>query len=139
MKLIEKINKDFIDAYKAKNMGKKNFLGLIKGEASRDSKDPSDEEVLKVLKKMEKSLATSASNSEILKDSWTIDDEIATVQSYLPTLMSEEEIEKELHIIMSTCSAEQLNIGYLMGSFNKEFKGKADNKIVSKLIKEMLG
>jgi len=31
MKLKERINTDFMEAYKSKNMGKKNFLSVLKG------------------------------------------------------------------------------------------------------------
>ena len=35
MSLIERISKDFMSAYKAKDMEKKNFLGVIKTEVTK--------------------------------------------------------------------------------------------------------
>ena len=37
MLLKEKINKDFMEAFKNKEMDKKNFLGLLKGEIQNES------------------------------------------------------------------------------------------------------
>jgi uncharacterized protein YqeY len=31
-----------------------------------------------------------------------------------------------------------VNVGQIMGEFNKNFKGQADNKIVSEIVKEVL-
>ena len=60
MNLKERINTDFMLAFKAKEMEKKNFLGVVKGEiqneVGRSGKDD-DETVLGILKKIEKSLS----------------------------------------------------------------------------------
>ena len=57
--LKNKISKDFMDAFKAKDLKRKNFLGVIRGEIQlqegRGVKS-TDENVLQILKKMEKSL-----------------------------------------------------------------------------------
>ena len=59
MSLKERINADFMAAFKAKEMDKKNFLGVVKGEiqneVGRSGKDD-DETVMGILKKIEKSL-----------------------------------------------------------------------------------
>jgi uncharacterized protein YqeY len=53
MKLTERINADFMEAFKAKDMNKKNFLGVVKGEiqneVGRSGKDD-DETVMGILK-----------------------------------------------------------------------------------------
>jgi len=59
MSLKEQIQADFMTAFKAKDMDKKNFLGLIKSEIQNEfgrSGKEDDETVLGILKKMEKSL-----------------------------------------------------------------------------------
>ena len=61
MKLKEKINKDYIEAFKAKNTVAKNLLSVIKGEIQTVEKNTgvenlSDEDVNKILNKSVKSL-----------------------------------------------------------------------------------
>jgi len=130
MTLKEQISKDFMTAFKAKDMNKKNFLGVIKGEIdamSGKGMEPTDENVLKVVKKMEKSLKET-NNIESEK-------ELSYIETYLPILMGEDRIRE----IISTYSKNGLNnIGQMMGEFNKNFKGMADNKVVSQIIKEYI-
>jgi len=83
MSLIEKISKDFMSAYKAKDMEKKNFLGVIKTEVTKETKTPEDSYVVGKLKSMIKN--AEATNS--------LDDyELNIINDYLPTQMTEEVI-----------------------------------------------
>ena len=59
MTLKEKINADFMSAFKNKETDKKNFLGVVKGEIQNEegrSGEMTDEGVMNILRKMEKSL-----------------------------------------------------------------------------------
>ena len=61
MKLKEKINADYMTAFRAKNTTAKNLLSVIKGEIQTTEKNTgvenmSDEDVMKILKKTVKSL-----------------------------------------------------------------------------------
>lgn len=128
--LKEQINQDFMTAFKAKDMNKKNFLGVIKGEiqnAELRGISPTDENVLNILRKMEKSLLQT-NTPESLK-------ELEYVKPYLPAMMGKERIKE---IILSYQSNGLTNVGQMMGEFNKNFKGLADNKLVSEVIKEVL-
>jgi uncharacterized protein YqeY len=130
MSLKEKINSDFMDAFKAKDMAKKNFLGVVKGEIQnefgRSGKDD-DETVLTILKKMEKSLKQTNTAESLA--------ELEYIKPYLPTMMSEISIRS----IIRTFKKDGIeDVGKMMGAFNKEYKGKADNALVSKIVKEEL-
>lgn len=128
--LKETISKDFMKAFKAKDMNKKNFLGVVKGEIQLQEGrgiEATDENVLKVLKKIEKSLKQT--NTEESSR------ELGYISSYMPKQMSEKEI---ISIITEYTSEGLNNIGQIMGKFNKEHKGKADNKLVSEVIKSIL-
>jgi uncharacterized protein YqeY len=130
MTLKEQINADFMTAFKNKEMEKKNFLGVVKGEIQNEegrTGTATDEVVLGILKKMEKSL-TQTNTSESLK-------ELEYIKPYLPTLMSEEKIRE---IVMGYKLNGLLKPGVMMGEFNKNFKGLADNRIVSKIVQEIL-
>lgn len=128
--LKEQINADFMTAFKNKEMEKKNFLGVVKGEIQNEegrTGTATDEVVLGILKKMEKSL-TQTNTSESLK-------ELEYIKPYLPEMMSEEKIRE---IVMGYKLNGLLKPGLMMGEFNKNFKGLADNKIVSKIVQEIL-
>lgn len=142
MELKEKINSDFLTAYKNKEMDKKNFLGVIKGaiQAQEGRMIPStDENVIKILKSMEKGLVEmidikSKTNSILEKETF----ELGVLRTYLPKLMNENDINLILDEILSRPNINK-NIGFLMGLFNKEQIGKFfDNKMVSELIKKRI-
>jgi hypothetical protein len=130
MTLKEKINTDFMEAFKAKNMEKKNFLGVVKGEIQNEmgrSGKEDDETVMGILKKMEKSLKQT-NTEESLR-------ELGYIEPYLPKLMDEISIRS----IIRTFKKDGIDdMGKMMGAFNKEYKGKADNAVVSKIVKEVL-
>lgn len=131
MSLREQINAEFMLAFKNKEMEKKNFLGVLKGEIQNEEGrgvNVTDEVIISILKKMEKSL-TQTNTDESLK-------ELEYIKPYLPTLMDETLIRS---IINSYKNTGMNNVGQMMGSFNKEYKGKADNALVSKIVKEVLG
>ena len=142
MTLKETINSDFMEAYKSKNMEKKNFLGVLKGALqTQEGKqiESTDENVLKVIKSFEKGINETIEGK--IKLQLDIEEqklELSYLQPYLPTLMGEDEIRL---IVKEIVSREDINKnqGFLMGLFNKEQKGKAfDNKTVSKIINEEL-
>jgi uncharacterized protein YqeY len=130
MTLQEQISADFMTAFKAKDMDKKTFLGLLKGEIQTESSKPTfngDESVLKIVKKMEKSLK-EVGDADSLR-------ELTYIEGYLPSLMSEEAIRDEVTKLVEGGAD---NIGAIMGGFNKQFAGKADNKLVSQIARELV-
>jgi uncharacterized protein YqeY len=142
MTLKEKINADFMEAYKSKDMEKKNFLGVLKGAIqTQEGKqiESTDENVLKVIKAFEKGI------NETIESKTKIGDDVSQqlmekkyLEVYMPALMSEEEIRG---VVKEFLSRENItrNQGFLMGLFNKEQKGNGfDNKTVSKIITEEL-
>jgi uncharacterized protein YqeY len=63
----------------------------------------------------------------------------SVMEAYLPKQMSEEEIRAELaRIIASTGASGPGDMGKVMGAASKAFAGKADNKVVSALVKQLL-
>ena len=142
MLLKEKINTEFTEAYKLKNMEKKNFLGVLKGAIqTQEGKqiESTDENVLKVIKAFEKGIVeTIESQKKIGQDSTNAELELSYLKPFTPISMSEDEIRLLIKEIL-TRDAINKNQGFLMGIFNKEQKGKAfDNKMVSKIINEEL-
>jgi uncharacterized protein YqeY len=141
MLLKEKINQDFMLAFKEKNMEKKNFLGLIKATIETQEKkliESTDENVLKVLKIIQKNLIETIKHKQSLNISCVNDEaELSYVQEYMPKQMTGDEI----HAIISSYinNGDVRNLPLLMGKFNKENKGKNfDNKVVNQVISKLI-
>jgi len=133
MTLLNQINKDFMIAFKSGDLKKKNFLGVIKGEvetAKGKGIDSSDDYVLKVIKKMQKSLIEVGSSDAKI--------ELSYLLKYVPEVMSEYEVRRNIAFYLLTCEDRVKNIGGIMQLFNKKFKGKSDNKIVARIARQML-
>jgi uncharacterized protein YqeY len=61
------------------------------------------------------------------------------IEAYLPKMLSEDEIKAALSTIIANSGASSpADMGKVMGLASKEFAGKADNKIVSQLVRELL-
>ncbi len=127
--LLEKINNDFATAFKARDIEKKNFLGVLKGEITRENKEPGDSEVISKIESMLKANSKSIEKSGVSSLS---DMELSTLESYLPKQMSEAEIDNKLKEVVSSGAN---NIGAIMAAF----KGlPVDMKLVSEKAKQTL-
>ena len=136
----EKVNADYIQAFKEKNTVKKNLLSVVKSEITTIEKNISvenlsDSEVTKILNKTAKSLnetiksLTSTDYGESLVQACV---ELAIIQCYLPTLMSKEEVDAKVNELVLSGITQ-------IGSIMKEFATlPADKKMVSESIKEIV-
>jgi len=62
------------------------------------------------------------------------------MEEYLPKQLSEDEIKTQLQTLITSVGASgAADMGKVMGAATKHFAGKADNKIVSQLVKQLLG
>ena len=97
---------------------------------------------MKILQKLVKQRRDSA---EIFKQQARADlaaDELfqlSVIEKYLPAQMSEEEITKVISAVIAQSGATSIkDIGKVMGMASKQLAGKADNKIISELVKKLL-
>ncbi|MCD6066744.1 MAG: GatB/YqeY protein [Bacteroidetes bacterium] len=145
MSLEEKINADIKTAMLAKEAAKLEALRAIKSailllKTSAEGHTPESE--LKSLQKMVKQRRETAEvyigqNRQDLAETETFQANI--IETYLPKMMSEEEIRTELSkLIAESGASSPAEMGKVMGLANKAFAGKADNKIVSQIVKELL-
>lgn len=131
MKLLEKIDSDFINAFKSKQIDKKNFLGVIRGEIQTQRGkgiQPTNENIIKIIKKIEKSLIEVGTEEAKL--------ELTYLEPYLPKMLSEEETKQILMDFVTTESNK--NLGIIMKYFNENYKGMVDNKLVQQLAKQII-
>ena len=132
--LKEKINADFITAFKSGDTVTKSLLSVVKGEIQTQEKNTmesslSDENVTKILNKFVKSLKeTLAANP----DDETTQKELAIIEGYLPKQLTTEEIQEIVNkLIESGLSS--------MGEFMRYFKDlPVDRQTVADIIKQSI-
>jgi hypothetical protein len=65
--------------------------------------------------------------------------QLSVIEKYLPAQMSEEEITKVISAVIAQSGATSIkDMGKVMGMASKQLAGKADNKIISELVKKLL-
>lgn len=145
MNIEETINSEIKTAMLAKDSKRLEALRAIKSVILLLKTSPeglTDESVNKALQKEVKKRKESA---DIYKNQNRPDleeqelSQAIIMESFLPKQMTEEEIKSELSkIIASVGATGSADMGKVMGAASKTFAGKADNKLVSALVKEML-
>jgi len=132
MNLQSQMKKDLYTAIKAKDEKKKDALRVILGEFARlDKKELSDDEIVKILKKLMKS------EKEVLEQKGeTADSEfIKVIENYLPKMATEEEITAWIH--QNIDFSQFKNKMQAMGLVMKHFGATADGNFVKKIIQKM--
>ena len=146
MSLLETIKKDMIEASKKGDVDSTNILKLaiasIKNEEIAKGSKLSDEEILKVLRKEESKIKDSIAEFTKMGREDLIAREskqLKVISSYLPKLMSREEIEKVVSKVVADTHAEGLkSMGAVMSIVMKELQGKADGSTVKEVVQEFL-
>ena len=146
MSLLETIRKDMIEASKKGDVDSTNILKLaiasIKNEEIAKGSKLSDEEILKVLRKEESKIKDSIAEFTKMGREDLIAREskqLKVISSYLPKLMSREEIEKVVSKVVADTHVEGLkSMGAVMGIVMKELQGKADGSTVKEVVQEFL-
>ena len=147
MALEQNIMAELKAAMLAKDEAKLRALRAIKAaiillKTSEAGKEISEEEEMKMLQKLVKQRKESIDiyakqgREDLAKSE---QEEVAVIELFLPKMMSEDEIRVALKdIIASVGATSAAEMGKVMVAANKAFAGKADNKIVSVLVKEIL-
>lgn len=150
MSLFEQIEKDYIQAYKAKDSVRLTVLRLLKTAVKNrlvDLRRPGgtldDSEMLDLIIKEGKQRQDSieqynAANRSDLADKEAA--ELAVLQSYLPSPLSGEELTAVIDAaIAATGAASPRDMGKVISSIMAEHKGRVDGKALSAAVKVRLG
>lgn len=139
--LFDTLKADKIAAMKERDREKADTLGvviskamLVNVEKRAKGEQLTDADVVAVLQKMEKELVDERAGHEKLgrEDSVkSLDRQIAIVQSYIPAMMSEDEIKT---IILAL---DDKSIGAVMKKFKTEYAGKVEMKKVQEVLKTL--
>ena len=146
MALEEKVNADIKTAMLAKDQPKLEAIRGIKAAIlllKSSGKPVTDEDEIKALQKMVKQRREAAEiyatqNRKDLEDVEVFQANL--IETYLPKQMSETEIKAALTQIITQVGAKSpADMGKVMGVATKQLAGKADGKLISSLVKGILG
>lgn len=148
MSLKQQIDTDIKNAMKAKNKEElqalrsiKSMILLAESEKGAEENLTEDAEMkllMKAAKQRRESADTYKSNGrEELAQAELF--ELDVIERYLPKQMSEQELRSKLEDIISKVGASSpQDMGKVMGVATKELAGKADGKMISQLVKQIL-
>ena len=150
MDIKETILTDLKKAMKAKDADRLRVLRSLKSKLlekeisirSGGEGDITDEQAIEVLMKAAKQRRESIDQFEKggREDLAAIEkEELDVIESYLPKMMDDEEIRKEVKAFIDQSGASGLaDMGKVMGAMMGRLKGKADGSDVSRIVKEEL-
>jgi len=145
--LEQKISSDYIKAMKERNTLKSSVLSFLRAQIKNvriDSKaqELADTDVIAVIKKQVKQRQESIVQFEAGGRADLVEkekNEMAILQSYLPQQASLEETEAAVRqVIAETGASSMKDMGSVMKAVVAKFEGRADNKVVSDLVKKCL-
>ena len=149
MELEKQIQADMVAAMKAKETVRLAALRGIKAaillaKTSEGSNgEITDADIVKIIGKLVKQRKESAeiytqqNRPELAENELA---EAAAMETYLPKQLSEEETEAELKkIIAETGTSTMADMGKVMGIATKRLAGQADGKLISAIVRKLLG
>ena len=148
MTLFDQISEDIKKAMLAKDKValdalrgvKKDFLEAKTAPGSNG--ELSDEQALKILQKLVKQrkeaaeMYTNAGRNELADEELS---QCNVIEQYLPKMMSEDELQAALQqIIEQVGAAGPQDMGKVMGVATKQLAGKAEGRMISTIVKQLL-
>lgn len=146
MSLLESLRKDMFEASKVKDTHKVDILKMamasVKNQEVEVGKSLSDEEIIAVLRKESKKVSDSIEQFKIMGRDDLLGKEqyqLEILESYLPQLMSKDDVEKFVREKISEFGTVTENdMGKVMGAVMNELKGKADGSLVKDVVQGIL-
>ena len=146
--LFEQISADIVSAMKAKDKVRLMALRNVKKYFIESKTAPgandelSDEDALKILAKLAKQGKDTASVYESQNRADLAEEEmkqVRIIEEYLPKPLSTEELRTALSAIIQEVGATSAkDMGRVMGLASKQLAGKAEGRVISATVKELL-
>ena len=144
--MLKQIEKDMMEALKNKNKEKAGALRLLiskcKNKAIEVGHELSDSEVIKVLQTAAKQHKESirmykeGNRDDLVKAEMN---ELQFVESYLPSMMKEEEVRTLVKKVIAQVGASQMSdFGKVMPLVMQQGGGKVDGNLAQSIVKELL-
>ena len=115
---------------------------ILLAKTSAGGKELSEEDEVKMLQKLVKQRQESITiyETQQREDLAAPErEEVAIISKYLPEMLSEEDVRKAVKAAIEQTGAKSpAEMGKVMGVVTKALAGKADNKMVSAVVKELL-
>lgn len=142
---LEILNREMIAAMKEHNKIRKEVISSLIGavkKAAIDKKckdniteDLVNEVILKEKKTVQEMVDTCpADRVELLEEYKT---RMAIIEEFAPQMMSEEEVRKAVYNIIASVDIPHSGKGYIMKAVMPRLKGKADGKLINKVVSEI--
>lgn len=142
---LEILNKEMITAMKDHNKMRKEVISSLIGavkKAAIDKKckdniteDLVNEVILKEKKTVQEMIDTCpADRVEILEE---YKSRMAIIEEFAPQMMSEDEVRKAVYNIIASVDIPHSGKGYIMKAVMPRLKGKADGKLINKVVSEI--
>ena len=148
MALETQIQKDIMEAMKAKDTVRLNAVRSIKSgillakTAEGASKDLTDSDIIKIIQKLAKQRKEAAEQYTAAGRQELAANEIAeatVLETYLPKMLSEAEVEEKLREIIAQVGASKpSDMGKVMGVATKALAGLAEGRTISAIVKKLL-
>jgi uncharacterized protein YqeY len=148
MNLVEQINADIKTAMLAKDKETLEALRAIKAAfmvaltEKGAAHELNDDAALKIIQKLVKQRKDSAAiyeqngRMELFEKEMS---EAAVIEKYLPAQLSKDEIEARIKALIAQLGANgPQDMGKVMGAASKQLAGKAEGKVISQVVKELL-
>jgi len=147
MNLQDTINQDLIAAMRSGDEIKKSTLRSVKAtitlaEKEEDGQPLNDDQVIAIIRKQAKQRQDSidayqqGGRMDLVAEEQA---ELVVLESYLPALMSEEDIRIQTQAVIDEVDATSMrDMGKVMGSLMPQLKGKADGRVVNQVVRELL-
>ena len=146
MELVEKLQKDMVEAMKEKDKERLTVIRMVKGALDKeriDKKvDVSDDLLIDVVNKQVKMRNDSITEFEKANRTDLVEEakkELKILADYLPEQISQEEAVKIIEEVIEELGATTMkDMGRVIKELNPKLKGRIDMKFVSDTVKEKL-
>lgn len=147
MGLADQVNKDMVQAMKAKEKEKLEALRAIKSAlllaaTEKGAKDSSDGAEIALLQKLVKQRKEAAAIfTEQGRDDLAAAelDQVKVIEVYLPEQLGEEDLNKIVQEVINAAGASSMaDMGKVMGLVNQKVAGRADGGAIARIVKENL-
>ena len=144
--MFDKIKSDLLASMKEQDKFKLGVLRMLKSALQMEQinigHDLTDEETLAVIRREVKKRNSSVQEYERFGKTDTVQDlkhEVAILESYLPAMLSDEEVEKIINEVIETFENPDIkSMGKIISLVKEKTNGNADMSKVSALVKERL-
>lgn len=141
----DRLYEDLKKAMKNGNMIEKNTIQLVRAEIIKKEKEKqsslTDKEIENILVKERKNrldaiaLYEKANRKDLIETAYK---ELGIINKYLPKVMSEDELKLELDKLVVELNANSKMFGQVMSTAKARFGNRADTKMMSELLKNIL-